>query len=206
MAVEVSDTVNVAPGPDDAAPDQTQEAPANMAVWVLIWAELTEFALFFIVFLIVRAHEPELFANGPTLLNTTAGVLNTLLLLTSSYFVARAMAAIRINRIKTSIRWMMGTIACGVGYCLVKLWEYQWNHDQGLSSRTDLFYTLYYYLTFNHLLHVLVGMVAIGWACLRCHWGHFTPEHHEGYEGAAFYWHMIDLVWIIIFPLLYVMR
>lgn len=187
-------------------PTPASSFPANVAVWILIWAEVTEFALFFLVFLVVRSHNPELFAQGPTLLNTWAGVFNTLLLLSSSYCVAKGMAAIRVNQIKACLNWFWATLACGLGYCLVKAWEYQWNHAAGLDSRTDLFYTLYYYLTFNHLLHVLVGMCAIGWAMLRTRLGHFDAGQHEGLEGAACYWHMIDLVWIIIFPLLYVMR
>lgn len=181
-------------------------SPANIAVWILIWAEVTEFALFFLVFLVARSHNPELFAEGPTKLNTWAGVVNTLLLISSSYCIARSMAAIRIGQVNRCLHWLGATIGCGLGYCAVKAWEYQWNHASGLDSRTDIFYSLYYYLTFNHLLHVLVGMCAIGWAALRTYWGHYTPADHEGLEGAACYWHMIDLVWIIIFPLLYVMR
>lgn len=207
MSEPVDSTSGLIPaGVGGTGQEEVKYSPANIAVWVLIWAEVTEFALFFLIFLVVRSHNPELFSEGPTQLNTWAGVINTLLLLSSSYCVARAMAMIRTSRINRSLRWLGGTIGCGLGYCAVKTWEYQWNHAAGLDSRTDLFYSLYYYLTFNHLLHVLVGMCAIGWAALRLHWGHFTPDSHEGLEGAACYWHMIDLVWIIIFPLLYVLR
>jgi len=180
--------------------------PGNIAIWVLIYAELTEFALFFVVFLVVRAHHQELFAAGPERLNTLAGALNTLILITSSYFVARAVAAIRSGRRKACLKWLWLTIAAGVGYCLVKAWEYQWNHAAGIDSRTDYFFSLYYYLTFNHLLHVLVGMCTILFVALRTHFYGYTEEDYEGLEGAACYWHMIDLAWIIIFPLLYVLR
>jgi len=180
--------------------------PANIAVWILIWAELTEFALFFVVFLVVRAHHPEMFAAGPAQLNTLAGILNTLLLLTSSYCVARGVAAMRHGDKGRCLRWLWGTLAMGVGYLLVKGWEYLGNHAAGLDSRSDLFFTLYYYLTFNHLLHVLVGMCTIGWAMARTHWQHFDADNHEGLEGAACYWHMVDLAWIVIFPLLYVLH
>lgn len=180
--------------------------PGNMAVWILIWAELTEFALFFVVYLVARAHNQELFHSGPARLNTLAGALNTLILLTSSYCVARAMRAIRLDGVRPCLGWLGGTLAMGAAYCGVKAWEYQWNHAAGLDSRTDLFYSLYYYLTFNHLLHVLVGMCTIGWAMLGAAQGRYRAGEHEGLEAAACYWHMIDLVWIIIFPLLYVLR
>jgi cytochrome c oxidase subunit 3 len=200
------DDANSAADSAESAPILAASTPANIAVWILIWAEVTEFALFFLVFLVVRSHNQELFAQGPAQLNTWAGVINTLLLLSSSYCVAHAMRAIRIDQVKRCLQWLGATIGCGLGYCAVKAWEYQWNHASGLDARTDIFYSLYYYLTFNHLLHVLVGMCAIGWAAARTYWGHYTQADHEGLEGAACYWHMIDLVWIIIFPLLYVMR
>lgn len=192
-------------------PNQSQVArtarpvPANIAVWILIWAELTEFALFFVIYLVVRSHNPELFAEGPARLNTLAGALNTLVLITSSYCVARATVAIKAGARNQCLKWLAWTIAMGLGYCVIKGWEYQWNGAAGIDSRTNQFFTLYYYLTFNHLLHVLVGMCTIGWAMLRTYWGAFDAEQHEGLEGAACYWHMIDLAWIIIFPLLYVL-
>ena len=181
-------------------------SPANIAVWILVWAELTEFALFFIVFLVVRAHNPELFSQGPTQLNTQAGILNTVILLTSSFCVARAMEAMQRGRKKSCLYWLWGTLAMGSAYLAVKGWEYHWNDAAGFDSRTNLFFTLYYYLTFNHLLHVLVGMCTIGWGMARTYYGYYSQEDHEGLEGVACYWHMIDLVWILIFPLLYVLR
>jgi cytochrome c oxidase subunit III len=185
---------------------EERPTPANIAVWILIWAELSEFALFFIVYLVVRSHNPEIFSEGPKHLNTLAGALNTLVLLTSSYCVARAMAGIRAGNTDTCMKWLTATLAMGLTYCGIKAWEYHWNGEAGIDSRTDLFYTLYYYLTFNHLLHVLVGMCTISWAMFRVQLGAFSPQQHQGLEGAACYWHMIDLAWIIIFPLLYVLR
>ena len=205
MTVSISTTALQMPAEGNTATVERTKT-ANIAVWILIWAELTEFALFFIVYLVVRAHNPELFVEGPLRLNTLAGALNTLALLTSSYCVAMAMAAIRSGRRKKCLKWLTLTLVMGLTYCGIKAWEYQWNGAQGIDSRTDLFFTLYYYLTFNHLLHVLVGMCTIGWAMLRTYWGAFNQQEHEGLEGAACYWHMIDLAWIIIFPLLYVLR
>lgn len=183
-----------------------RRTPGNIAIWILIYAELTEFALFFIVFLVARAHNQELFALGPPRLNTLAGVLNTLILITSSYFVARAMRSIRAGHVKACVRWLLLTIAAGGGYCLVKTWEYYWNHSAGIDSKTNIYFSLYYYLTFNHLLHVLVGMCTLAFVTIRAHFGLYSAEQHEGLESAACYWHMIDLVWIVIFPLLYVLR
>jgi len=183
-----------------------QPIPANMAVWILIAAELTEFALFFVIYLVVRSHNPEIFSQGPERLNLLAGTLNTLALITSSYFVARAISAIKMNKPKQTVKWLGASLLMGASYLGIKTWEYFWNAQAGLDSRTDLFYTLYYYLTFNHLLHVMMGMCTLAWVMVRAHYNAYNKDEYQGLESAACYWHMIDLAWIIIFPLLYVLR
>ncbi len=184
----------------------TDDIPGNIAIWILIYTELTEFALFFIAFLIAKTHYHEIFAEGPLQLNTLAGALNTLVLITSSFFVARAMAAIKVGSREQCLKWLCLTLIAGTVYCGIKGWEYYWNDAAGFSSRTNTFFALYYYLTFNHLLHVLIGMCSILFVTLRLYFGAYCASEHEGLESAACYWHMIDLVWIIIFPLLYVLR
>jgi len=179
--------------------------PGSTAVWILIYAELTEFALFFIVFLIAKAFNPEIFAAGPSKLNTTAGVVNTLILLTSSFFIARAVAAMKYGNSKKCLHWLLLTVGAGALYCGIKLWEHQWNLDAGIATNTNLFFSLYYYLGFNHFLHVAIGSCAVLWAALNTHLNNYTKDDHEGLESVACYWHMIDLVWVIIFPLLYVL-
>ena len=180
--------------------------PGNLAIWVGILSEMSEFALMFIVYFIAKVHNPELFANGPGRLNTLAGTVNTLLLLTSSYFVAKAMVAIRRDQGRLCVRWLLGAVAAGGLYLVVKMFEYRWNAAQGIHADTNLFFTVYYYTTFNHLLHVAWGSIAVLWVAARVHLGIYTAQQHEGLEAVASYWHMIDLAWIVIFPLLYVLR
>ncbi|MEH6649093.1 MAG: cytochrome c oxidase subunit 3 family protein [Motiliproteus sp.] len=189
-----------------AVPPKAGRIPGNDAVWVGIYAEMTEFALMFVIYFVAKVQYLTLFDQGPQQLNTLAGTLNTLALLTSSYCVAKAMACIRIDRPQTAARWLYGTLACALCYLLVKSWEYQWNTEQGIGVDTNIFFTVYYYMTFNHFLHVAWGGGAIGWAIFQLKRGAYTADNHEGMEAIASYWHMIDLVWIIIFPLLYVLR
>jgi len=180
--------------------------PGSVAVWILIYAELTEFALFFVVFLIARLVYPEVFREGPQHLNTLAGTANTIILVTSSFFVAKATHAMKAGKSRASLKWFWLTILAGMAYCAVKAWEYHWNVGAGVHSSNNLFFSFYYYLTFNHLLHVLIGMCTILWVTLRIHFDLYEVGEQEGPESAALYWHMIDLAWIIIFPLLYVLR
>ena len=180
--------------------------PGNTAIWAAILAEMSEFAIMFMVYFLAKVHNPEVFKLGPEKLNTLAGTSNTLLMLTSSYFVVRAVIAMRDNNPKLSARWLWGAVFCGVLYLVIKYFEYEWNTAQGLSTETNIFYAVYYYVTFNHFLHVGWGSVAIVWVIYRLNTGIYTQDEHEGLVNIALYWHMIDLAWITIFPLLYVIR
>jgi len=187
-------------------PESIRKIPGNSAVWVGIFAELTEFAMFFVIYFFAKAHYPEQFEQGPTQLNTLAGTLNTAVLISSSYFVAKAMASIRDNRPQDCVRWLWGTLAAGALYLVIKGVEYQWNAQHGIHSDSNYFYTVYYYMTFNHLLHVGWASGSILWAIMRVKQGVYTVDSHSPLTAIASYWHMIDLAWIIIFPMLYVLR
>jgi cytochrome c oxidase subunit III len=187
-------------------PSLNSEPPGSMAVWVFIYAELTEFGLFFILFLVAKAYFPDDFSQGPAKLSTLAGLANTLILLTSSFCMVNAMRAIKAGRAGVTLNWLLLTIAAGGLYCAVKYWEFGRNQDLGIHPRDDYFIASYYYIGFNHLLHVLIGMASIGFVAVLTALGFYDGKNHEGLESAATYWHMIDLVWIIIFPLLYVLH
>jgi len=182
------------------------QIPGSLAIWAAILAEMTEFAIMFIVYFLAKVHNPEIFAAGPLKLNTLAGASNTLVMLTSSFFVVRAVIAIRENQRVACIRWLWGAVVLGAIYLVIKYFEYQWNISQGISTETNIFYAVYYYVTFNHFLHVGWGSAAIVWVIFRVHTNIYTKEEHEGLLNVAVYWHMIDLAWITIFPLLYVIR
>ncbi len=180
--------------------------PGSLAIWAAILAEMSEFAVMFIVYFLAKVHNPELFYEGPTRLNTLAGTANTLIMLTSSFFVVRAVIAMRNGMPKASARWLWGAVISGILYLIIKYFEYQWNTTQGLDTETNIFYGVYYYVTFNHFLHVGWGSAAIVWVIYRINTGIYTKKEHEGLINIAVYWHMIDLAWITIFPLLYVIR
>lgn len=213
-------TMTAAPLTSDTAPGRTPDSSpidsaelhklkygiGNFAIWFLIIIELTEFAFFFIVFLIGKAHYPDIFYQGPPRLNTMAAMLNTLILITGSFGVARAVAAISRDDRRSAKRFLWLTFFMGAAYCVIKLWEYEWNVASGFDSSTNYFFGIYYYLTFNHFVHVLMGMSVILWVTIGLHLGHYSSRHHATLESAGLYWHMIDLVWLVIFPLLYVLR
>jgi len=186
--------------------EKKSNIPGSMAIWFAILAEMSEFAIMFLVYFLAKVHNPELFYEGPSRLNTLAGTSNTLIMLTSSFFVVRAVIAIRDNKPKQSTHWLWGAVACGIIYLIIKAFEYQWNTSQGLATETNIFYGVYYYVTFNHFLHVGWGSAGLIWVIYRINTGIYTSTEHEGLINMAVYWHMIDLAWITIFPLLYVIR
>ena len=180
--------------------------PGNKGIWVGIACELTEFALMFLVYFIARAHHPEAFHDGPPRLSLAAGTVNTLAMVSSSYCIVRAVHAMRGDRARAALRWLLAAFALGAVYPLVKFMEVRWNVAHGIDGEAGIFFTVYYYLTFNHLVHVCWGLCGLGWVMARTRLGGYTAAEHGGLEALACYWHATDLVWLMIFPLCYVLR
>ncbi len=180
--------------------------PGDLAIWVFILAELVAFFVLFVTYAFTRLRHLELFNEMQRTLDSDAGMLNTLLLITGSWCVARAVAAIKANRGPQSARWLLAAIFTGMGFLVVKYFEYGAKFAAGISLDTNLFYTFYISLTMFHAMHVLLGMVILGFVWKKAMQGGYTAHDHRGMETGASYWHMVDLVWIVLFPLVYVMR
>ena len=188
------------------AGDAEERVPGNRGIWVGILCELTEFALMFVAYAWFKLTHPADFDNGPAMLNTASGVANTVVMLTSGYFAVRALSAIRRNDVTGARNWLIATLVGGIAFLVIKAFEFRWNVDHGVVGTGNSFIAIYYYLTFNHLVHVVWGCLGLIWAILRTSFGAYSPEDHEGLEAATLYWHATDLAWIVIFPLLYLLR
>lgn len=180
--------------------------PGNRGIWVGIFSEMTEFALLFGVYFLAKVHHQEAFHAGPPQLSTLAGMSNTIMMISGSYFVAKGVLAMRRNQREVCVRWLYGVMFTIVGYLITKYFEFQWNFEHGINGRTSIFFTTYYYLTFTHMVHIVWGLLGLLWVIARAKTDAYTPENHEGLEAFASYWHATDLAWLIIFPLLYVLR
>ncbi|MCB1908722.1 MAG: cytochrome c oxidase subunit 3 family protein [Rhodocyclaceae bacterium] len=196
MTLNQDDTVEAAP----LAP------PGDLAVWFFILAELLVFAVFFIAYAVARTHDVALFAVMQQTLDPDAGALNTVLLVSSSWCVARAVLAVDGARLRTGARWLLAALACGGGFLLVKGLEYADKFAEGIGLSTNTFYMFYLSLTFFHFMHVVLGMLvlAVLWHGVRR--GHYRRGRLSGLESGAVYWHMVDLVWLVLFPLVYVLH
>lgn len=180
--------------------------PGDLAIWFFIFAELLAFGVFFLAYAFARSQNVELFNQSQRLLNRESGMVNTLVLITSSYFVVRAVAAIREGLSQQCARWLAGAIGLGGVFVAVKLAEFHAKFAVGISLHTNTFYMFYLSLTIFHFMHVLMGMVILSFVAVKARRGGYNADSHTGVETGASYWHMVDLVWLILFPLVYVIR
>jgi len=101
---------------------------------------------------------------------------------------------------------LLAALGSSCVYVVLKLNEYSHLAGLGLGMEHNTFFTLYWILTGFHFLHVLLGMVILGWLAMRCRRGAYGPDEHSGLESGVLYWHMVDMVWVLLFPLVYVLR
>lgn len=180
--------------------------PGDLAIWFFIFMELLVFGIFFIVYAVMRIQNIEMFNQYQLTLNREIGAVNTLLLITSSYFVVRAVHAIRNDNVKSCIIWHYAALAGGAGFLVLKSLEFFDKFSAGISLSTNTFYMFYLSLTVFHFLHVILGMLILFAVVIKAKRGSYSAQNYTGVETGASYWHMVDLVWIILFPLVYIIR
>ncbi len=180
--------------------------PGDLAIWIFILAELGVFAVFFAAYAFARVGDVALFNAGQATLDRGAALLNTLALITGSFFVVRAVALIREGDNRGCVRWLLAALGMGLVFLVVKGFEYAHHFGAGVTLSTNTFYMFYLSLTFFHFMHVILGMVILAAVALKARAGGYSAADHSGVETGASYWHMVDLVWLILFPLIYVMR
>ena len=192
---------------DVAAAALPQERiPGEVGVWVFILGDMLIFALLFAVFVYYRGADIALFSKAQRSLNQSFGVLNTLLLLTSSWFVVHAVEATRERRAPQARALLGAAFGCGLGFMLVKYFEYGEKLAAGLTITTNDFFMYYYLLTGIHLLHVTLGMAVLAYLWARLRVAPDLDDAVTAIESGASFWHMVDILWIILFALVYLLR
>lgn len=184
--------------------------PGDFGIWLVVYMELITFGLLFVGFAFARRSEVEIFNQSQLLLNQTFGFINTLILLTSSYFVVKAVSAIKnINREyanKMASRYLQIAMGLGGIFIIIKIFEITQKYSEGINLSTNTFFMFYIILIVFHFLHVLLGVVILYNVQQKAKNGGYTLDDYKGVETGATYWHLIDLLWIILFPLVYIMR
>jgi nitric oxide reductase NorE protein len=207
----MADSVNpllIAQRSSRRAPRESSEpighVPGQGSMWFFVIGDLWIFSCYFACYIHDRVRDPEPFLQGQQLLSQGVGVLNTVILLTSSLFVALCVQATRARDIVIASRFLALGFACGAGFMLVKAGEWYLKIHSGFPESTEPFFVYYFMLTGLHVVHVSLGLLILGllWQKLR---GKKQPRV-EFAETSATYWHMVDLLWIAIFALLYLVR
>ncbi len=194
------------PAAEHAAGSAQPRLVGDLVIWLVILAELLTFGILFLAYSVTRARHLALFTESQRTLDLHTGVVNTLLLITGSWCVARAVHAVRGDASRAGARWLVGALLCGGGFLGLKLSEYAAKLQAGIDLSTNDFYMLYFMLTGFHFLHVLVGMILLTILLVHTLRGRYGRDNCHALETGAAFWHMVDLLWIVLFPLVYVMR
>lgn len=195
------------PGRREAAdPVVARHLPGEVGVWVFIFGDMCVFAVLFATFLMYRARDPGLYNQSQKALDQDIGAANTVLLLTSSLLVFTAVCAVRRRHSGLATRLVAGAIACGLGFSALKYVEYSEKITHGLTPATNEFFMYYFVLTGLHWFHLLVGLAVLTGLLFLARKRELNDKQLAFFEGGACFWHMVDLLWIILFPLLYLVK
>lgn len=196
------------PARPEAASRATADArclPGDLAMWFFILAELTVFAILIIVFAVAQYLDGAGFRAGRAELDLSIALALTLTLLTAGFCAALAVEQVRRQHQGRAALLLGVALLLGLVHVALKLGEYHHLSTRGLDLEYSTFFTLFWLITGFHFLHVWLGLAILGWMMLRCLRGAYRSDALGGLESGALYWHMVDLVWVVLFPLVYVL-
>jgi cytochrome c oxidase subunit III len=197
---------------DDAS--QQREA-STLGMWAFLATEILFFGVLIAAYTLCRVRYPEAFAAGSRRTDVVLGTIETAVLLASSCTVALAVRDIQLGGRRIATWLLSGTAALGVAFLCIHGFEYTSEYHEGLipalhyvqdgpqAVPMQMFFFLYYVTTLFHGLHVTIGVVLLLVMARRTHRGDFRPRYHTPVELSALYWHLVDIVWIFVFPLMY---
>jgi cytochrome c oxidase subunit 3 len=188
-------------------------AGGRVGIWLFIATEIILFGGLFLLYSMYRLKNPVDFHHGSMDLNRVLGTLNTVILITSSLFVALAIASLQKGKKIQSALFTGATIGCAFGFLIVKAFEWTAKFHHGLypnakvllslSKGQNLFFGLYYMMTGLHGVHVLVGIGVLSVMLVRVLRGSITSDNPTYLVNSGLYWHLVDIIWIFLFPLFY---
>jgi cytochrome c oxidase subunit III len=190
------------PSGEHADPVVAFEA-AKLGVWTFLATEVLLFGALFTAYAVFRMKYPEMFRVEHAKLDRVLGAVNTVVLITSSLMVVLGVDAIKRGKARLLEACFGATIVLAAVFLCIKYVEYTSKFHHGIYPRTNLFFSIYFMLTGLHGIHVLLGMALLTYVIVLSRRGRFSEKYHTPVEMSGLYWHFVDLVWIYLFPLLY---
>ncbi|GAB4330466.1 MAG: cytochrome c oxidase subunit 3 family protein [Bacteroidales bacterium] len=189
---------------------------SKLGMWLFLFTELLLFGGLFLVYTIYRYLNADAFLHASYELNVLMGTINTVVLLTSSLTVAMSITALRLGKVNLSVWLIIATIGFALTFMVIKYFEWTAKFEHGLFPGMDhynhlepgakLFFFLYFFMTGLHGLHVVVGAVILGFVIRAIRKGKVTPDRYMFLENGGLYWHLVDIIWIFLFPLFYLIH
>ncbi|WP_456442022.1 cytochrome c oxidase subunit 3 [Psychroserpens sp.] len=176
--------------------------PGGILLWIIIFLELITFGIALLAMVFSSQENPELFHDSRLLLNTTYGMVNTIFLLTSGFFMAVAVSEFKRNNIRKVKLYLGLTMGFGLLFLGLKGLEYFEKLEAGITMSYNTFFSYYWMLTLFHVVHVIVGLVILA----SLYFSIKKPDMVlEDVEASAAFWHMCDLIWLLLFPIIYLL-
>ncbi len=200
---------------------QQQLDSNKLGMWLFLGQEVLFFSGVFCAYTVYRWLHPEVFVEAHHFLDVKWGAINTGILLFSSLTVALAIRSAQINKQGQIKMYLLLTIACAFGFMIIKYIEYSHKFHVGLlpgqyftaeshlipnPDQVQQFFGIYFTMTALHGLHVVVGIGVLAWMYVRTSKGEFGPHNYAALEISGLYWHIVDIIWIFLFPLLYLIH
>ena len=194
---------------------EQQKESVVFGMWLFLVTEVMFFGGMFCAYLVYRLSYYNAWVSGSQTMDIRLGAINTAVLLCSSFTMVMAVHSAKISKRNLQVLFLLATIALGLVFLVIKGAEYHdhWVHGEvpGLNyffNGTDprhaaLFFSLYFAMTGMHALHMVIGIGLLTWLTIRALQGAWTAEYHSPVEMCGLYWHFVDIVWIYLFPLLY---
>ncbi|MSN25295.1 MAG: cytochrome c oxidase subunit 3 family protein [Geobacter sp.] len=194
-------------------PQHKDYAGAKLGMWLFLFTEILLFGGLFLLYSVYLRRYPHEFAAGGKQLNWIMGTANTAILLTSSLFAAMSVTAVQRDELKRADGLIGGTVICAAGFMAIKYFEWSAKIGHGIYPGSEhlkagppgesVFFSLYYITTGLHGIHVVIGAVLLAWIAAKVKGGTVNAGDYILLENGALYWHLVDLIWIFIFPLYY---
>lgn len=179
--------------------------PGGILLWIIVFLELITFTVGIAFFLSAKEQSMESFQNSQLLLHTWLGAINTIVLVTGGYMMAESLRLLKKGNNAASYRWLMWSIFMAAAFLLIKGYEYYEKVLAGYNLDYSEFFTFYWMLTGFHFIHVVIAVIILLVLARGIKRGTYGKRKHLDVESGAIFWHMCDLIWIMLYPVLYLM-